>query len=153
MLPKFFSLYLFIWLLPCFICAQQVPQKIQDFYLSTAAKNGQVLEKKILPDFNRAHPTQLFINMPCFPGKKITASVLMATKPGDLKLKINIGKQEFLPKTDYLELPVDGVTYYSRAITLDMTNVTNTSENCMEVIAYDQNNIDLPVYLYFFSFK
>lgn len=136
-------------------CAQEVPQKILDNYLAIAAKSGEVLEKSFLPDFSRPHPTQMFRSMPCFPGKKIMVSVLTAAKPSDLILKVNYGKQEFKPKTvDYLELKLGSSnTYWLRTMVLDMANVTTNSDYCMEVYAYDANNIDLPVYLYFFSFK
>ena len=80
--------------------------------------------------------------------------VLTAAKPGDLILKVNYGKQEFKPKTDYIGLKLGSSnTYWLRTMVIDMANVTTNSDYCMEVYAYDSNNIDLPVYLYFFSLK
>lgn len=87
MKPIFLTSFFLLSLLPCFIHAQEIPQKVQDNYIAIATKNGEVLEKSFLPDFSRPHPNQMFRSVPCFPGKKIMLSVLTAAKPGDLFLK------------------------------------------------------------------
>lgn len=137
----------------CFLTAtaQQVSKESQDAFIRSANQNGIVLEKSIMPDFTKMHPNRLQTTMACFPGKKIIVDVLMATKPSDLQFKVTIGNQVFKPHNDLTELTLGGVKCWVAGITMDMTNAPS-GDYCMDLIAYDGNAIDLPMYIYFFSY-
>ncbi|MFN8288428.1 MAG: hypothetical protein U0V74_16845 [Chitinophagales bacterium] len=131
--------------------AQQVSKESQDDFVRSANQHGNVLEKSIMPDFTKAHPNRMQTTMACFPGKKMVINVLMAAKPSDLQFKVTIGSQVFKPKNDLAELTLGGIKCWVGGITIDMTNAPS-GDYCMDLLAYDGNAIDLPVYIYFFSF-
>lgn len=132
--------------------AQQVSKESQDDFIRSANRNGNVLEKSIMPDFSKPHPNRLLTSMACFPGKKIMIEVLMAAKPSDLQFKVNIGNQVFKPHNELTELTLGGVKCWVNGTSIDMTSAP-AGDYCMDLVAYDGNAIDLPVYIYFFSYK
>lgn len=140
-------------LMPSRTNAQELPQAIVTYYTSFLKEKGEVLERAIVPNMTRTHPNDMLIDMPCFPGKKIGVKVLMAAKPGDLLLKVNVGPRAFTPRVEMREHTLSAGSFWLQGLSIDMSNLTNRSEDCMQVVAYDRSNIDLPIYIFVTSFK
>ena len=147
LLPFFLMLSFF----PVALSAQKVPDDILKTVIQSYTELGQTLEKSLMPDFTRAHPTQMFTYVPCYPGKVLTVLSITAQKPADWKFKVRMDDHVF-PKTNELsEVVLSGKTYCMNWILAGVSANTPNSENCLTVIAYDGDNIDLPVYTYIFS--
>ncbi len=132
--------------------AQTVPDNILNRVIKLYADKGMKLEKSFLPDFKRAHPTNLMNYNVCYPGKKIVIATVTAKKPSDWFFKVSYGNQ-VAPKTHQLnEETIDGNQYcFDWIMTGFPASFSDASEYCLTIIAYDKNNIDLPVYMYIFS--
>ena len=133
--------------------AQQVPQAALDAFVKSSNENGFQLEKTMLPNFNRAHPNEMFRYIPCFNGKIIMVDIVMAKKPTDLQFKAYINNKVTLAKEAPFELTFAGTKLYVTYLTIDMRGVTSSSDQCLNLIAYDGDAIDMPVYIYCFSRK
>lgn len=133
---------------------QRVPDDALGFFEKGLSENGRTIENRIFPDFSRVHPTQLFLYTQCYPGKKIGVFAVMPDKPKDWKFKVNAGSSTVTPRQAISEVEIHGKRYYSNTITLEFpSQMSDHSDKCMNIIAYDGDNIDLPVYLYIYSFK
>lgn len=134
------------------ISAQVVPDNVLNRIVKTYVDKGMKLEKSILPDFRRAHPTNLMNYNVCYPGKKIVIATITAKKPSDWFFKVSYGNQ-VAPKTHEIsETTIEGNPYSFDWINTGFpATFSDASEYCLTIIAYDKNNIDLPVYMYIFS--
>ena len=134
------------------ISAQVVPDNVLNRIVKTYVDKGMKLEKSILPDFRRAHPTNLMNYNVCYPGKKIVVATITAKKPSDWFFKVSYGNQ-VAPKTHEIsETTIEGNPYcLDWIITGFPSSFSDASEYCLNIIAYDKDNIDLPVYMYIFS--
>ncbi len=132
--------------------AQQVPEKILQMLIKTYLDKGMKLEKSFLPDFKRAHPSSMMNYNVCYPGKKIVVATIIASKPSDWYFKVSYGNQ-VAPKTNVLrEETLDGKPYWIDWILTGFpASFSDRTENCLTIIAYDKNSIDIPVYMYIFS--
>ena len=148
-----FALLLLFFVCTLKIQAQSIPDAAQDSLKKMYTDIGMQLEKSFLPNFNIAHPNNLYWDTNCFPGKKIAVVTLLAKKPDDWYFKVSYGDQ-VAPKTHMLtELDINGNTYWTNyIITAFNASFNDYSEYCLTIVAYDKNDIDLPVYTYIFSF-
>ena len=138
--------------LPVFIQAQKVPDNLLNKLIKTYTDKGMTLEKSFLPNFNRAHPSEMMFYNVCYPGKKIVVATVIAQKPSDWYFKVSYGSQ-VAPKTHVLgEESFDGQPYYFDWImTGFQADFSDPSAYCLTIVAYDKNAIDIPVYMYIFS--
>jgi hypothetical protein len=133
--------------------AQRVPDNILRLYEKVYSETYNI-EKKILPDFTRPHPNQMNFYNQCYPGKRILVYALTAEKPKEWLFKISVGNQSITPKSEIQEIELEGKKYYTNFIIAGFpSNMNDKGDYCMNLIAYDGSNIDLPVYLYLFSPK
>jgi hypothetical protein len=132
--------------------AQQVPDKILNMLIKTYENKGMKLERSFLPDFKRVHPSNMMYNANCYPGKKIVVATILAGKPSDWYFKVSYGSQ-VAPKTHNLgQETLDGKPYWIDWILTGFpTSFSDPSQYCLNIVAYDKNAIDLPVYMYIFS--
>ncbi len=134
------------------INGQSISVAHQDSLIKIYTDLGMQLEKSFLPNFEIAHPNKLYWDTNCYPGKKIAVVTLLAIKPDDWYFKVSYGDQ-LAPKTHVLgEIVFNGTTYYTNYIlTAFQSSFNDYSQYCLNIVAYDKNNIDLPVYTYIFS--
>ncbi len=134
--------------------AQKVPENVLNLYEKEYSKNNSGIEKRFFPDFSRTHPNQMFVFDQCYPGKKICVYAIMAEKPKDWKFKINAGSSTLTPTQAVDEKQFFGKKYYTNFITVSFPGqMPDKGDKCMNIIAYDGENIDLPVYLYLFNLR
>ena len=132
--------------------AQVVPDNVLNRLIKTYADKGMKLEKSFLPDFKRAHPSNMMFYNVCYPGKKIVVATITAKKPSDWYFKVSYGSQ-VAPKTHQVsEETIDGKPYSLDWIMTGFpSSFSDPSEYCLTIVAYDKNSIDIPVYMYIFS--
>ena len=132
--------------------AQTVPQPILDKLIKTYTDKGYKLEKSVLPDFTRPHPNKAsYFYTQCYPGRGVVVVAIMGKKPSDWKLKVGYGSQSAV-KSHTIGPINEGSSYYTDYIITSFPEGVPNSDYCMNVVAYDGDAIDLPVYLYIFSF-
>ena len=139
-------------LMPVWVNAQSVPDKILNMLIKTYTEKGMKLERSFLPDFKRAHPCNMMYYTNCYRGKKVVVATILAGKPSDWYFKVSYGSQ-VAPKTHQLgEETLDGKPYWLDWILTGFpSSFSDASENCLTIVAYDKNAIDLPVYMYIFT--
>ena len=136
------------------IFAQKVPDNIIALYEKVYTKDDYIIEKKILPAFDRAHPNQMYFFNQCYPGKSILIYAIMAERPKSWKFKASVGNTELKKIRELKEIDLLGKTYYTDCIAVSFpASMHDQSDKCMNIVAYDLDNIDLPVYLIIFSKK
>ncbi len=148
-----FPLFMLLFFIAQKSSAQQVPQHVLDVILKAYHELG-TLDKSYLPKFSRAHPNDMYFYSPCYPGKKICVLSILPDKPKDWKFKLNYnGKTELSPK-GLKENVLGGKTYYTDWIMTGFaSNFSDRSDQCLNIVAYDGDAIDLPVYTYVFVFN
>ena len=137
---------------PIFLSAQKVPDDILNTLIKTYSDKGMKLEKSYLPDFKRAQPGGLMYYSVCYPGRRIVVATVTAAKPSDWYFKVSYKSQD-APKTHTLnEQSINGKSYWFDWIMTGFPgSLSDPSEYCMTIVAYDKNTIDMPVYMYIFS--
>jgi|GEM_PF-2662951 len=138
--------------LPAYLNAQVVPDKVLNMLIKTYTDKGMKLEKSFLPDFKRAHPSNMMFYNVCYPGKKIVVATIIAQKPTDWYFKVSYGSQTAGKTHQLAEETIDGKPYWLDWILTGFpTSFHDPSEYCLTIVAYDKNSIDIPVYMYIFS--
>jgi len=133
--------------------AQKVPENVLNSYEKVYTEK-YTIEKRIFPLFDRPHPNRMYFYNECYPGKSIVLFALMAEKPKDWKFKISVGDKSITPSRELQEIELYDKKYYSNFIIVKFPeNMSDKSEYCLNIIAYDGDNVDLPVYLYVFSVR
>ena len=66
----------------------KIPEKVLDLYIEMFEKRGFSLELKYYPDFEKAHPNEMFRNFKCSAGSTYTVVTLAAHQPIEWIFKI-----------------------------------------------------------------
>jgi len=79
---------------------------------------------------------------------------VLPAKPTDWIFKLNYNNKTALSPKGMKETVIDGKTYYTDwIITGFEPGFSDRSELCLNIVAYDGEAIDLPVYTYIFVYK
>ena len=140
-----------LFLISADVKAQTIPQSALDTMINKYLVQGCKLDKSFLPQMKRFHPNNLMLYNKCYPGKKVIMMCLVAKKPSDWKMKFSYGSQVAAKDHQISPTTIDGVTYWTDwIVTRFPAGLSDPSEYCTTMLAYDGDAIDLPIYTYIF---
>ncbi len=131
---------------------KKIPEKVLECYIEMFEKRGFTLEQKFYPDFEKAHPNEMFRNFKSEAGSTYTVVTLMAQQPGDWIFKVRKGNILLPQNGKVTSLMLMKNMYWSDFITTASTTATGGQIDCdLKISAYDNQVTNLPVYILIFG--
>ncbi|MFI5171856.1 MAG: hypothetical protein ACHQFW_05670 [Chitinophagales bacterium] len=114
---------------------------------------GFTFQTIYMPDFNRAHPNEMWRTVPCYMGKMTLLIAAMSFVPDSLKFKASykdIVLETYRERNDWSD--EKGTLITESRYTNFTDDGSGSHENCIDVYLYDNDYIDRPVYLLIFTY-